>query len=157
MLTNNSLEETAMSLKSVAFAALGMLCLTDVALAQDASAPPTEPIDAAQLLKSRSAVSQAAGVIGGSGILPSGSTNGATPSLVSGWNYFHAYNCQWYYDGTNNWLYVFSPEGLYFYVPNNDYAAKTFLTGCVNGYWEAVYVTNTSTGAFNRIQTYYYK
>ena len=147
-----------MSMKSVAFAAFGLLCSTGVALAQDASAPPTQPFDAAQLLQSRGAASQAVGTTpsNGGGVIP-GATTGATPSLVSGWNYFHAYNCQWYYDGTNNYLYVFSPEGLYFYYPNNDYAAKTFLTGCVNGYWEAVYVTNTSTGAFNRIQTYYYK
>jgi hypothetical protein len=144
-----------MSLKSVAFAALGLLYSTGVALAQDASAPPTQPFDAAQFLKSQSAVSPATSATpsNGGGVIP----GGTTPSLVSGWNYFHAYYCQWYYDGTNNYLFVYSPEGLTFYTVNNDYAAKTFLTGCVNGYWEAVYVINTSTGAYSNIQTYYYK
>jgi hypothetical protein len=147
-----------MNSRTVAFAALGFFCSTGVALAQDASAPPTQPFDAAQFLQSRSAVSQAVGATSSTvgGIIPGGTT-GVTPSLVSGWNYFHAYYCQWYYDGTNNWLLVYSPEGLVFGIANNDYAAKTFLTGCVNGYWEAVHVTNLSTGAFNSIQTYYYK
>ena len=145
-----------MSLKSVAFAAaVGLLCSTGVALAQDASAPPTQPFDAVQLQRSRGATPGAAPSSGG-GVIDKGGTPGATP-LVSGWNYFHAYNCQWYYDGATNWIYVYSPEGLYFYYPNNDFVAKTILTGCVNGYWEAVYVTNTTTGAFNQVYTYYYK
>jgi hypothetical protein len=145
-----------MSLKSVVFAAaVGLFCSTGVSVAQDASAPPTQPFDAAQLQRSRGATPGAAPSNGG-GVIDTGKPAGATP-LVSGWNYFHAHNCQWYFDGTNNWLYVYSPEGLYFYIPNNTYAANTFLTGCVNGYWEAVYVTNAATGAFTYIQTYYYK
>jgi hypothetical protein len=147
-----------MSLKSVAFAALGLLCSTGAALAQGASPEPTPPPDAAQLRQLQGVRSQAAGaaISNGGGVIAR-ATTGPTASIVNGWNYFHASNCQYYFDGANNWVYVYSPEGLFFYSPNNDIVAQTFLTGCVNGNWEAVFVINAATGAFNYIYTYSFK
>jgi hypothetical protein len=124
-----------MTWKSVAFAALGLLCSTGVALAQGtAGAEPSN----------------------GGGVIAR-STTGAGAGIVNGWNYFHATNCQYYFDGATNWLTVFSPEGLFFYTPNNGIGANTFLTGCVNGNWVGVFVINAATGAFNYIYTYNFR
>ena len=147
--------EITMSLKFVAFAALGLLCSTGVALAQGTSPQPTPPPDVAQLRQLQGAGSRLAGATpsNGGGVIPGARIAG---SVVSGWNYFHALNCQYYFDGTNNWLTVYG-ESVFFYTANNDIVANTFLTGCVNGNWEAVFVTNPATGAFNYIYTYNFR
>lgn len=139
----------------VSAAALAFACSMGVAAAQEAG--PTGPVDPnviKKLIPSQGVAQGPANVAAASG---AGATLNAPGNVPLGWNYFHATYCEWYFDGSNNYLFVFPSEGGYWYIVNNDYATKTFLTGCVNGYYEAVYVTNTSTGAFNYIFTYPYK
>ena len=72
-----------------------------------------------------------------------------------GWNIFHATDCEWYTpDGTNNYTFVFPIEGGYWYTANNLFTTNTFDTACVNGNYVGVYVTSSSTGAFNEVITF---
>jgi hypothetical protein len=141
---------------AVLTATLALACSMGVAAAQDAGPiVPVGPDVIKKLIPSPSIVQgPAANAAAASG---AGATLNAPGNVPTGWNYFHATYCEWYYDGSNNYLFVFPSEGGYWYIVNNDYATKTFLTGCVNGYYEAVYVYNSSTGAFNYIFTYPYK
>ena len=77
-----------------------------------------------------------------------------SPAVALGWHYFHATNCSWYTDGTNNYFYVWPSEGGYWYSVNNIYIADALAISCVHGNYEAVYVNNATTGAF--IETFSY-
>ena len=145
-----------MRLKSLAFAALGLLCSAGFALAAQEPPPGPGPVDPAQLQrlapKQASMASASQQPLGGGGV----SLN-AVGNVALGWNYFHATNCQWLLSGSNNYLYVFPSEGGFWYVLNNIYGASTFLTPCTQGYWAAVHVINSTTGAFDAIYTYPFK
>jgi hypothetical protein len=84
-----------------------------------------------------------------------GGANLAAPGAVPvGLNFFHATNCVWFTDGSNNFLFVLPAEGGFWAVANNIFTKQTFLTGCVNGNIEAVNVINSSTGQFNEVFTF---
>jgi hypothetical protein len=145
-----------MRLKSLAFAAFGLLFSVGFAMAaQDAPSGPG-PLDPAQLQrllpKQASMASSSQKALGAGG-----ATLNAVGNVALGWNWFHAASCQWYTDGTNNYLYVFPSEGGFWYFRNNIYAASTILTPCTQGYWEAVHVINGTTGEFDSVFTYSFK
>ena len=77
-------------------------------------------------------------------------------SIVSGWNYQHCYASVYYTDGTNYYEFAFNLEGTYFYYGiNSPFAAIAQIqlkNACDTGHEYAVYVTNTSTGAYTQIQ-----
>jgi hypothetical protein len=145
-----------MRLKSLTLAALGLLYSAGFAMAAQEPPPGPGPVDPAQLqrlLPKQASMASASQKTLGAG----GATLNAVGNVALGWNYFHATYCQWYYDGTNNYLYVFPSEGGFWYYRNNIYAASTFLTPCTQGYWAAVHVINSTTGDFDAIYTYPYK
>ena len=145
-----------MRLKSFAFGALALICSTGVTVAQPAEPPGAGPVDPAQLQKlipKQGSMSNSNQNVLGSG----GATLNAVGNVALGWNYFHATNCEWYTDGSNQYLYVFPSEGGFWFYRNNIYPAVTILTPCVNGYWEAVHVINSTTGDFDAVYTYAYK
>jgi hypothetical protein len=86
-----------------------------------------------------------------------GSSLAGVGNVPLGINTFHAFNCAWFTDGTNNFEFVFPLEGGFFAIVNNLFVAQTFLTGCVNGYFEQINVVNSSTGAFNEVITFPYR
>jgi hypothetical protein len=145
-----------MRFKSLAFAALALICSAGVTVAQQAEPPGPGPVDPAQLKKllpnQGSKASSNPDALGAGG-----ATLDGVGRVALGWNYFHATNCQWYFDGSNNYLYVIPSEGGFWVYRNNIYAAQTFLTGCVNGYWSAVHVINGTTGDFDSVYTYAFK
>lgn len=120
------------------------------------AAPPSPEVMKAltqQITKSRGAAASANGVLpsmtGGTHIVSS------SPLAVTlGWHYFHAYNCSWYTDGTNNFFFVWPSEGGYWYTVNNLYTEGALATSCVHGYWNAVYVVNATSGAYNETYSY---
>ena len=141
-------------LKSLSFAMIALGCSIGIATAQEAAPPGPGPVDPAQLkrlLPQQGSASNPAALGGG------GATLNAAGAVPTGWNYFHAYYCQWFIDGSNNYLYVFPTTGGFWFIRNNTYGADTFLSGCVNGNWEAVHVINGTTGEFDSIYTYSYK
>jgi hypothetical protein len=131
--------------RSLTLTAIALLWSIGVAAAQVAITPEMLP----KVPKSK---------VGGSAPLHGGgATVNAQGNVVLGWNFFHATNCEWITDGVNNFLYVFPPEGGFWFVANDVLASQALLTGCVNGYFEAVNVINSSTGSFNAIFTYDFK
>jgi hypothetical protein len=141
-----------MKLKFLGLAVLALACAMGSAIAQ------TAPLGPAQLSKlvpsmTRGRASKATAALASGG----GATLQAPGIAASGWNTFHATNCEWYTDGTNNYTYILPQEGGYWYIANNGYASGTFDAACANGNWVSVYVYNTSTGAFSNIVTYPYK
>jgi hypothetical protein len=140
--------------KFLRLAAVGLSCFTGIAAAQEAA--PPQPLDPAQLLRllpKQGAATGSSQTILGAG----GATLNAVGSAPLGWNYFHATNCQWITDGVNNALFVLPSEGGFWAILNDTYAASTFLTGCVNGNWEAAHVVNSATGAIDSIFTFNFK
>jgi hypothetical protein len=145
-----------MRCKFLALAALALICSTAVTAAQQAGPPGPGPVDPAQLKKllpSQGSYASSNRDALGAG----GATLGRAGGVALGWNYFHATNCQWYFDGATNYLYVYPSEGGFWVYRNNNYAASTILTPCVNGYWEAVHVINSTTGDFDAVYTYAFK
>jgi len=94
------------------------------------------------------------------GVIHSGrgraSGNAIALSASFGWNYFHATNCDAYFDGTTNWVYVYPQEGGYWFTSNTNFE-NVFVNQCVLGYWVAIYVTDSATGYYDQIFTYDYK
>ena len=134
-------------------ATAAFVCSMGVAAAQPAGPPePAGPEVVNSLISNQAMAAATAGKAAMGGRAQNGATN--TPT---GWNYFHATYCEWYYDGTNNWLFVYPQEGGYWYYANNIYVTNTYETACVNGNWVAVWVYNGSTGAYNYVWTYPYK
>jgi hypothetical protein len=78
------------------------------------------------------------------------------PRLVSGWNFVHATTCLSYWDGVSYWLYVYPPEGGYWFTGNPTHQ-YTIAPACQTGYWLAFYVYNVTIGAWDRVQTYTYR
>ena len=74
-----------------------------VAAAQDAATGPVGPDALKRLSQGVSQEPAAKGVPLGGG----GATLKSPGGVALGWNYFHATNCQWFFDGTNNWITVF--------------------------------------------------
>ena len=140
---------------NVLAAALAFACSAGLAMAQQA--PTGEGISPEVLKRLLPAVPAGSQAAIASPVTAGGSTLSSPGSVPTGWNYFHAYNCMWYSDGNNNYLFVLPLEGGYWVVANNIYAADTFKVGCVNGYYEAVYVVNGTTGAFTNIETFPYR
>jgi hypothetical protein len=132
-------------------AALAFTCATGIAAAQQTPPGP----DVIKRLIAQQGIS--AGPAANRALSGGGATLDGPGNTPTGWNVFHATNCEWYTDGTNNYLFVFPQEGGYWYVVNNIYVTDTFETGCVNGNYEATYVVNSTTGAFTNLVTYPYK
>lgn len=145
-----------MTIKALGMAAIALACSAGICAAQQAPTPPNEQQRqvmqaVAQHLNLPRAVPGAAPVMVSGGV----AANGAPAS--AGWNYFHAYYCSWYLDSSGNqYFYVWPSEGGYWYAVNNLYAAQGLQISCANGNWEAVYVTNTSSGAFDETYSYPY-
>lgn len=138
-----------MRMKLTALAATAaFVCSMGVAAAQ-----PAEPVAPQGPATVDAIITPAAKALAAAGR----SVTGAASATPTGWNYFHATYCEWYYDGTNNWLIVYPQEGGTWYVANNIYATNNYQTACVNGNWVAVWVYNGSSGAYNYIWTYPYK
>ncbi len=72
-------------------------------------------------------------------ISPSGA-----PYTADSLYFYHATYCGWFYDGTNQWYYVYPAEGGIVYVLNNLYASLGLQTTCGEGHYAAVYCTNSS-------------
>jgi hypothetical protein len=96
------------------------------------------------------------GVPSGGGAAGTNGTMSIQASIVSGWNYAHCYAAVYATDGTNYYEFAFNVEGTYFYyVINSPFAALAQIqlkNACDTGHQYAVYVTNTSTGAYSEIQ-----
>jgi hypothetical protein len=141
-------------LKSLAFAIIALCCSIGIAAAQEA-APQGQGLNPDQikrLLSQRGSLSNPTALSGG------GADTAAPGAVPIGWNFFHALYCQWYSpDVNNNYLFVYPTTGGFWFVRNNIYAASVFLSGCVNGNWEAVHVINSTTGEFDSNYTYSYK
>ena len=138
-------------MKSLGLTAVALACSIGVAAAQVA------PVGPEVLSKLAPKITRAAKANGGGALNGGGATTNGPGNVATGWNYFHATNCEWYFDGTNNYLFVFPQEGGYWYSYNNLYTSQTLLTGCVNGYFEGVNVINGSTGAYNAVVTFPFK
>jgi hypothetical protein len=69
-----------------------------------------------------------------------------------GWYYVHATNCQTYFDGVTNWVYLYPQEGSYWYTANLAFGT-TWLTACAHNNVVGMYVFSTS-GLFNQVFTY---
>jgi hypothetical protein len=148
-----------MKVKSLGSAALALCCSVGVAAAQSPgpvqSAGPVDPSVVQKLLPGHGTMANAAA--NGAPLTGGGATLNAPGNTPTGWNYFHVTNCEWYYDGTNNYIIVYPQEGGYWYYANNGYPYNIWTPACQTGNWTAVYVYNSSTGAFNYIYTYDYK
>ena len=143
-----------MKAKSLGMPAIALSCglaltslLSGAAYAQNAAPGPDE-------LKGliRPGVPAAGGQAGGTN-----ATMATQASIVSGWNYQHCYAAVYYTpDNVNFYEFAFNLEGTYFYyVVNSPFAALAQIqlkNACDTGHEYAVYVTNTSTGAYSEIQ-----
>jgi hypothetical protein len=135
-----------------------LLCSIGIAAAQGVPSLPVSPDTVASLMaKARRPAAATNGALAQQKDPP---TNGAGATLNGvgnvplGRNIFHATNCEWFSDGTNEFLIVFPQEGGFWFIENNIFAADTFLTGCVRGDFVSVDVTDANTGAFEDIITY---
>jgi hypothetical protein len=108
-----------------------------------------------KLLPSHGTMANAAA--NGATVTGGGATLSGPGNTPTGWNYFHVTNCEWYTDGTNNYLFIFPQEGGYWYTYGNIYTHTTWAPACQTGNWTAVYVYNGSTGSFNAVFTWDYK
>jgi hypothetical protein len=138
-------------------AALAFALSVGTAAAQDAATGPIGPDVIKRLLPSHGTFSGPSAAPSNAALSGGGVTLNGPGNVPTGWNYFHATYCEWYFDGSNNFVVVYPQEGGYWYSYNNIYTDTTFKTACVNGNWVAVYVTNSTTGAFYYVFTYPYK
>ena len=83
------------------------------------------------------------------------SASPSTSTVTLGWHFFHATNCEPYFDGVTTWVYVFG-DGT-FWFSNNLYFTTAMETQCALGNLMAVNVVNATTGAFNAEYTYNFK
>jgi hypothetical protein len=145
-----------MKTKSLGLAAIALGCSIGAAAAQSEGPVTLDAQTLSKLVPTRGAngpmASGAAAGVNGGGATLSGPGN--TPT---GFNYFHVTNCAWYTDGTNQFLFIFPQEGGYWYTYNNIYTQTTWTPACQTGNWTAVYVINSSSGAFNEVYTYDFK
>jgi hypothetical protein len=150
--------KSLLNIKSLGLAVAALACSIGVAAAHTPETPAIGPDVLNKLIPqakngsvTTNAASSHASLRGG------GASLEAVGNAAAGWNYFHATNCEWVTDGSNDFTFVFPQEGGYWFVENDIYATDTFDTACTNGNWVAVYVTDSSSGAFDRIFTYPYK
>jgi hypothetical protein len=144
-----------MRLNSLWLTATALACSMGAAMAQVPGDGPTTTSPTGSSPPNIAAFAKAANLPAGT--VTNGSSRSATaPSagISAGWNYAHGTNCGWFFDGTNQWYYIFPWEGGIVYEVNNVYAGQGLQTACVEGNYFAWYVTNTSTGAYT--QTYSY-
>ena len=80
----------------------------------------------------------------------------ASASAVVGWNYMHATNCNTYFDGVTNWVYVYPVEGGFWFT-SDPYFMSALQAQCVLGNWIALWVFNPVGGLFNQVFSYDYK
>jgi len=140
-----------MNIKTLGMTAIALVCSVEICAAQTSPDPDQQRAIAQAVAKQLNLPKAAPGT---APVVASGGV-AATGSVSAGWNYFHAYNCEWYVDSSGNqYFFVYPSEGGYWYSVNNLYAIPGLQTSCVNGNWEAVYVTNTSTGAFDYAVSY---
>jgi hypothetical protein len=144
-----------MNMKTFGMTAIALLCSVQICAAQTPAVPDEqraiEQAVAQQLHLPKAAPGTAPAVASG-GVAATGQ------AISSGWNYFHAYNCSWYVDSSGNqYFFVWPSEGGYFYSVNNLYVIPGLQISCVNGNWEGVYVTDTSTGAFDFTYSFPYQ
>ena len=145
-----------MNMKTVGMAAIALVCSVEICAAQAPQAPVAADEQRAIELAVAKQLNLPKAAPGAAPIVASGGV-GATGSVSAGWNYFHVYNCSWYQDSSGNqYFFVYPSEGGYWYSVNNLYVIPGLQTSCVNGNWEAVYVTNTSTGACDQTFSYPY-
>jgi hypothetical protein len=134
------------------------LCSIGIAAAQGVPTLPVSPDTVASLMaKVRRPAAATNGALAQQKDPPAngaGSTLNGPGNVPLGRNTFHATNCEWFSDGTNQFLIVFPLEGGFWFIENNIFAADTFLTGCVRGDFVSVDVTDANTGAFEDIITY---
>jgi hypothetical protein len=79
------------------------------------------------------------------------STGGSKASSI-GWYYVHATHCSPYYDGVNQWMYMYPQEGGDWFTTLPVFQG-VMATQCAHGYWVAFYVYNTS-GNWSQMWTY---
>lgn len=148
-------------IRSLGWMAIAFVCSLGIAAAQEVPASPVSPEVLGNLVsKIRPAPTNGtmataqpdAATSGGGASITNGQGN-----LPLGFNFFHGTNCDWFTDGTNNFLFVFPQEGGFVFTENNLFETQTFLTTCVNGNFFGINVINTSTGAFNQILTFPFK
>ncbi|MCG6863739.1 MAG: hypothetical protein LJE70_21160 [Chromatiaceae bacterium] len=98
------------------------------------------------------------GTTGGSPYSSDGDVNSeraaSQKAVPSGWNYFHATNCQWALEKGDQVLYVFPAEGGYWWTANNLYVHNMLAAACQTGNWVAVHVINSNTGEWDSLWTY---
>jgi len=151
--------KSLLNIKSLGLAMAALACSIGVAAARTPQTPAIGSDVINKLIpqaKNGSATANAASSIKAAS-RGGGASTEAVGDAAAGWNYFHATNCEWYTDGSNDFTFVFPQEGGYWFVENDIYATDTFDTACTDGNWVAVYVTDSSSGSFDRIFTYPYK
>jgi hypothetical protein len=151
--------KSLLNIKSLGLAVAALACSIGVAAARMPQTPPIGPDVLSKLIPHQAKNGSATTNAASSNItLRGGGASTEVPGdAPAGWNYFHATYCEWYTDGSNDFTFVFPEEGGYWVVENDIYATNTFNTACTNGNLAAVYVTDSSTGSFDRIWTYPYK
>ena len=91
--------------------------------------------------------------------------NPAAP-ISTGFHYGTATNCGWFFDGSNQWFYIFignmdgANTGLgttyLLYILNNIYGGVGMAPSCSMGHYIGWFVTNSSSGSFNQTESYPY-
>lgn len=118
------------------------------------------PADPSKLLRSAAPTAAGAAHVGGGIGSLNGKATGTAASFTAGWNRYHCYAAQWWRSSTGwQYVYAYNTEGTYFYYGVNSAAASSaqnaLLMACQNGHQYSIYITSTTTGAYNTIQIGY--
>jgi hypothetical protein len=146
-----------MTMKTAVWAAtVAFVCSVGVAAAQNTPTPSPQAVspDEMRAILQKLAQQRANTNANANGV-QSGTYN--YPPLVVGWNFAHATNCGWFFDGTNQWFYIFPSEGGIVYTLNNLYTSQGLQISCSDGNWFGWHVLNTSTGAYDQTISYTFK
>jgi hypothetical protein len=146
--------------RSLGLVAIAFICSIGIAAAQQVPTSPVSPEVLGNLVSKIRPAPANGPMSTAQPAVPTNAGGASTNSpgnLVVGFNFVHATNCEWFTDGTNNFLFLLPQEGGFFATENNLFTAQTFLTGCVNGDFVGVNVTDSSTGNFNAVLTFPFK
>jgi hypothetical protein len=86
------------------------------------------------------------------GTIQTGKGQSAGRTATIGWYYVHASNCQPYFDGVTNWVFLYPQEGGY-WLTANPLFQTTWLNACLHNNVIALYVFNTA-GYVNQLWTF---
>lgn len=137
-------------LKQFGMAALLLGCSVGLAQAAANATPPPDPSLGGQLRATPGAGPHSGGGIRG--------TANAVTAIVAGWNFELCDATYWYNPDSSDYFVVnLNTDGSYFYYDSSGPALASgqnqLKNGCDHGYYW-VYVTNSSTGAWDEVYIY---